>query len=410
VILSRALPPPHAVEHTTLTWEEVQSWFKTAFFSGAEFPVSMGSAEKLSPVAAAHRILTNAMSVLPVGLYRKEGDARYPAEDPQLEYVLKVRANERMSPSLCRKIIMSQAFWYGEGYAWIRRDSFGRVIELIPLPSEGRVIRKDEDTGHIWYDFTVDGEMKTFAPSELLIHFFDTYDGLHGRGMLSLARETIATDGAAQRYNKKFYQNGARLSGIVEVDSKLEKPGRDKIKAEFENYAVSGEETFRVAVLDRGFKFTPIGLSQSDSQFMQSRSFSAEEVSRFTGIPAYMLQSGKQSYQSNEQQWLDFVTSTLIGHTTAWDHEWTYKLLSRAQLITRHYLRSNVAALLKGDSKSRAEFLTKMVSYAIYSPDECRALEEKNPWPDHIGEKPLITKNLDSLENVLKGAKKNEGG
>ena len=42
--------------------------------------------------------------------------------------------------------------------------------------------------------------------------------------MLDLARETVAMDTMAQRFGKKFYQNGARLSGVVEVDTDT-KPG-----------------------------------------------------------------------------------------------------------------------------------------------------------------------------------------
>ena len=45
------------------------------------------------------------------GLYRKDGDARVPVKDPDLQKVLKERANEYMSPFMMRKIVMSNAFW-----------------------------------------------------------------------------------------------------------------------------------------------------------------------------------------------------------------------------------------------------------------------------------------------------------
>lgn len=401
--LSKAIAAPRAVEYTELTWDEVQTWFQTAFFSGDEYPVAAYSAEKLSPVAAAHRILTGAMSVLPVGLYQRKDGARLPLSDTYLDRVLKVRANERMGPARFKKILMSNAFWYGAGYGWIRRDALGRILELIPLPSEGVTIRYDADARQYWYDCTVDGVFKTFAPSELLIVFFDTYDGLHGRGMLDLARETIATDGSAQMYGKKFYQNGARMSGIVEVDGDLKKAGRDKIKDEFKSYAATGEDAFRVAVLDRGYKYTPMGISQKDAQFLESRGFSAEEVSRFTGIPAYMLQTGKQSYQSNEQQQLDFVTNTMLLHVTDWEQEWSYKLLSPLQISESDYLRFNLGVLLRGDSKSRSEFYEKMIQSAVYCPDDCRAFEELNPLPNKMGQHFFMTKNWDSVENILSG-------
>ncbi|MPN28897.1 hypothetical protein SDC9_176342 [bioreactor metagenome] len=127
-----------------------------------------------------------------------------------------------------------------------------------------------------------------------------------------------------------------------------------------------------------------------------------EETSRFTGIPAYMLQTGKQSYQSNEQQQLDFVTNTLMAHVVGWEQEWSHKLLSTKQKAAGDYLRFNVGVLLRGDNKSRAEFYAKMVSNSIYCPDDCRAFEEMNPLPDGIGAEFLVTKNMDSLKKVLK--------
>ena len=48
-----------------------------------------------------------------------------------------------------------------------------------------------------------------------------------------------------------------------------------------------------------------------------------EEISRFTGIPLYKLQAGKQSYQSNEQQGIDYVVNTLQPIVTQWEQELT---------------------------------------------------------------------------------------
>src|SRR5699024_7099815 len=123
-----------------------------------------------------------------------------------------------------------------------------------------------------WYDYNVDGVQRTFAPYELSFLFFETYDGVLGRGLLDLAREAIATDAMAQRYGKKFYQNGARLSGIVTVESDTSPDSRQKIKREVRRYA--SDDMFAVAVLDHDMKYTPLGVSQSDAQYIESRSFS----------------------------------------------------------------------------------------------------------------------------------------
>ncbi len=403
MIVSKALVPRprNGAEVRELDWEQVQGWFQRTFFAGEELPSSQRAAEQESPIAAAHRILTNAMSVMPIGVYQRRDGGRYPTDVPELDYLLKVRPNARMGPALSRKVLMSQAFWHGEGYLGIFRDLRGRICDLIPLPTEGRTIRKDQSSGQLWYDFTVDGLTLTFAPSDLIIVFFDTYDGLYGKGMLALAKSTIATDAGAQRYAKKFYQNGARMSGIVSVDTDLGQEGRDKIKTSFQRYA--SEDEFKVAVLDRGMTYTPIGLNQRDAQFIESRNFTVEEVSRFTGIPQYMLQSGKQAYESNEQQQLDFVVSTLQPYVTQWEEEFQYKLLTEQQLKAGFYLRMNVAARLRGDNESRSRFYEKMIASGVYCPDDCRALEEKNPLPDGAGQRFFMTKNLDTVEHIISG-------
>lgn len=401
---SMARQAENKAEVRELDWSEVQTWFRDIFLSGEEIPTNQRTAEQESPIAAAHRILTNAMSVMPISIFQRREDGRHPVSVPELDYLLRVRPNVRMGPALCRKVLMSQAFWHGEGYLGIFRDRRGRITDLIPLPTEGRRVRKDQESGQLWYDFTVDGLTKTFAPADLVIVFFDTYDGLYGKGVLALAKAAIASDAGAQKYARKFYQNGARMSGIVSVDTDLGKEGRDKIKREFARYA--GEDEFKVAVMDKGFVYTPIGLNQQQAQFIESRSFTVEEVSRFTGIPQYMLQSGKQAYSSNEQQQLDFVVSTLQPYVTQWEEEFQYKLLTTAQLGSGFYMKMNVAARLRGDNESRSRFYEKMIGSSVYCPDDCRALEEKDPLPGGLGSRFYMTKNLDTVEHIVSG----EGG
>ena len=406
MLLSKAVTPPRdAITEQPLSWDEVQQWFRQVFFCGEELDAGQRNAEKLSPVAAAHRILTNSFGVIPFSVYQKDGEARKSVDDAALNQVLKIRPNTNMSPFLCRKTQMSNAFWHGFGCIWNRRDRFGTLDARIPLPSDCCKIRKDQATGAYWYDFNVDGVQKTFAPYELSILFFESYDGIHGRGLLDLARESIATDAMAQRYNKKFYQNGARLSGVVEVDTDAGSETRKKIKNEFRQYA--SDDAFAVAVVDHGMKFTPIGLSQNDAQFIESRGFGVEEISRFTGIPKYMLQVGKEAYNSNAQQRIDYVTDTLVPYVIQTEQEDSYKVLNTLQRGDGWYIRGNVEVLLRADPTTRANFFEKMIQNAIYCPDDCRAKEEKDPIPGGLGKKFLATKNLGSLESILKGDKRN---
>lgn len=406
MLLSRATQSPqNAVEVKTHSYEEFIQLFKTAFLSGEEMDTGLRNAERLSPIAAAHRIMTNSFGMVPMALFKKDGDARVAVADAVLDAVIKQRPNPNMSPFILQKTVMSNAFWHGVGYVWNRRNERGEIIARIPLPSECVSVRKDPETGAYWYDCSVDGLHRTFASYELSILLFETYDGIKGRGILQLARETIATDSMAQRYNKKFYQNGSRLSGIVEIDTDANKDTRTKVREEFRSYVT--DDAFSVAVLDHGMKYTPLGISQADAQYIESRQFSVEEVSRITGIPKHMLGVGKEAYNSNAQQRIEWVTDGLLPYVTQWEQENSYKALTISQRNLGWYFRGNVAVLLRADPKTRSEYYDKMIQDAVFCPDECRAMEERNPIPGGLGKKFLVTKNLGPLEFILEGGENN---
>ena len=307
------------------------------------------AAHRHKGLAAAHRILSNSFGLIPFGLYRKEGEERVAGDTPELIRVLKIRPNDYMSPFVLRKVVMSNAFWHGFGAVWNRRGPDGLIAERIPLPSDCCSIRQDPETGQYFYDYSVDGVFRTFTGYELSFLFFESYDGIRGRGFLNLARETIGAEGAAQQYGRKFYQNGAMISGIVEVDTDLGREERDRVRSEFAKYNPYDDDAFKVAVLGRGYKYTPIGLNQKDSQYIESRTFSVEEVARFSGVPKSMLQSGKESYESNQQQRIVFVTDVLMPYIIQAEQENSYKCLLRQQRAEGLYFKGNPAVLLRGD-------------------------------------------------------------
>ena len=394
----------HSVRAAAADPDKRIDWLELGKFFGEEAggPLSPAQAEQVSPVAAAHRLLTNQFGLIPYGLYERKEGARVPVEDAALTAMLKGRPNPNHSMFALRKTVMSNAFWYGWGAVWNRRDHNGTLVERIPLPTDCGTIRRDNSTGMIWYDFTVDGVQRTFSSYDLSILRFESHDGIQGRGLLTMAKSSIRTDAKAQEYQRKFYENGARISAIVEVDSDADSETRDAIRREFNRF--SREDAFKMAVLDHGMKVTPLGISQTDAQYLESRGFTVEEISRFTGVPKYMLQSGKESYDSNRQQRVDYVTDVLVPYVVQWEQEDTYKLLVERQREKGWYVHGNPSVLLRGDDESRFKVYQAAIYDGVLNPDECRELEERAPIPGGLGKTHFITKNLASLEAVAKGA------
>jgi HK97 family phage portal protein len=153
-----------------------------------------------------------------------------------------------------------------------------------------------------------------------------------------------------------------------------------------------------VAILDLGMKYTQLGISQQDAQYIESRHFTVEEISRFTGIPAYMMQEGKQSYNSNEQQKLDFLVDTLTPHLVQMEQEWGYKLFSEKDVEEGFYLKKNVAGILRGTHEARANYYEKMTGIGAMNADEVRASEDRSPIPDGLGQKFWKSKNYAPMD------------
>lgn len=192
---------------------------------------------------------------------------------------------------------------------------------------------------------------------------------------------------------------------MLEVDTDAKPETRQKLKKEFQAYA--SDDAFAVAVIDHGMKFTPMGVSQSDAQFIETRAFSVEEISRFSGIPKHMLQTGNESYDSNAQQRLNYITDTCLPYVVQWESEDTYKLPRPRDREAGVYIHGNVEALLRADPTTRADFYVKLIEHSVMCPDDARAKEELNPIPGGLGKRFLVTKNLGSLESVLKGEEGN---
>ena len=242
-----------SITYTELDYEAMLRRIERIFSLDNDTPeIAVANAEQLSPVAAAHRILTDSMSVLPIALRRKAGGERQELDTrPDLDYVLHCRMNDAMSPAMGKKILMSQAFWHGLGAAYIERDALGRVTGLYPLQTAGYQYMRDRDTGQSWYAFTVDDMTRKFQPGDLLLCFFETYDGKHGRGMLDLARETVATDRAARATNRPYQIRNAPAAAQP-----------------------SGVHTYAAATV----KHVPPAISSRSSRYSQSRIFSCFSI------------------------------------------------------------------------------------------------------------------------------------
>lgn len=355
---------------------------------GAETVSETGSM-KLSAVNRCVELISQSVGKLPI--YCVNTTTRQRVRHDVL-YLLNVRPNESMTPSVERQMVEANRLCGGAGYEWIIRDRHsGRPVELIPLPWE-LVQPWRDDRGQLWFGVVnpINGDPMVLHNQDVKRVMAYTHDGVHGQSVLSRASEVIRSGRATQQYELSYFQNGGAPSGTLETDADLngkmtrtksdgsteEVSFRQVMREEWEKVHAGPSNSHRVAILDHGLKYKPITISNADAQMVESKDVTVSDIARFFGVPLSKLYAGKQAYNSNEQNAIDYVVSTLHPIAAQYDEENSYKLLPDYELRSGLWLGMNLLAELKGDTTSRGNWYKAMRDVGAFSADDIRELED----------------------------------
>ena len=375
----------------TLTLESPAGWLTGEESVG----MSRDRAMKISTVNRCVEVLSNSMAVLPVYIMNERTKERLP--DHRLGHVLWERANEAMTAFDYQRLMLCNELLRGNAYAWIYRDPrTGWPRELIPLPPDYMTIRVDLD-GHVWYFFThpTTGETTMLRPEEILHYKAYSEDGIEGISVLRRASMTLSTARAAQQYENSTWMSGGQPSGILTTDadlgnsievvqpdgSKVTVDPKEQLRKSWEAVHRGPGNAFRIAVLDLGLKYQPISMTNSDAQFVESNEIRVADVCRFFGVPLHLAYAGKQSYQSNEQNGIEFVNYTLLAYETQWGQEDTYKLLLPSERSAQLRIKRNLKVFLKGDTAAQSAWYRTMREISALNSNEIRGLEDMGTIP-----------------------------
>lgn len=372
--------------------------------------VTSAAALKISAFYRAIDLLTDSIGKYPVTV--RNLATRVEAEDHYLGPLLWERPNEAMTPYSYNKLVDYQRRVLGNAYVWICRDGAGRPVELLPLPPGSCGPYIEPGSGKLWYIATNprSGQMYRLDPADLL-HFkgFST-NGVEGVSLLTHAARTLNVAEARDQYEGSVYKNGGQPGGVLYTDTDLSRvpekvledgtklSAQDIIRKEWERIHNGPDNAFRVAVLDHGLKYQVISMNNTDAQFVENKAVTVEDIARFCGVPLHKLYAGKQSYNSNEANSLDYVVDTMHPTVVQYEQECSYKLLTATERRRgKLWICINMMAELRADSATRAAWYQKMRELGAYSVNDIRRLEDAPDVPG--GDTRLASLNYIPLED-----------
>lgn len=407
-----------AAKKAELTLESSDGWVPVG--RNRDRPVSQSQALKISAFYRAVDLRSDSIGRLPITV--KNLATRREVENHYLGRVLWSRPNEAMTPFVYKKLVEYKRLVLGNSYVWIFRDRNGRVAELIPLPPGTCQPYIDPSTGKLWYVATnpKTHEMYRLPPEDILHYKGFSTDGIEGVSLLTQAARTLRVAESRDVYEQDFYDNGGRPSGVLKTDTDLsgkteqvDEEGRemsykDIIRKEWERIHTGAGKSMRIAVLDNGLDYTPISVSNSDAQFVESKGVSIADIARFTGVPLYLLYSGKESYQSNQANGTEYVKYAIQPAVVQYEEEDSLKLLTPSERAEGLWLPRNMMAELRGDSTTRKEWYRGMREIGAMSVNEIRALEDMPPVPG--GDGLYASSNYVPLEDWPELSRRRAGG
>jgi len=223
----------------------------------------------------------------------------------------------------------------------------------------------------------------TLSPSDVLHIPGLGFDGLIGYSPIAMAKNAIGLAIATEEYGAKFFANGAAPSGVLEHPGTIKDPQRVK---ESWNSAYQGSaNAHKIAVLEEGMKYTPIGIAPEQAQFLETRKFQINEIARIFRVPPHMLADlEKSSFSNIEQQSLEFVKYTLDPWVVRWEQSMCRVLFSESEKPT-YFIKFNVDGLLRGDYASRMTGYATARQNGWMSANDIRELENLDRIASDLG-------------------------
>lgn len=194
-------------------------------------------------------------------------------------------------------------------------------------------------------------------------------NGLRGLSVLEAARNVIGTTLAADKAAARMFKTGMLIGGLVSTDENMtEQQGREAL-AGLKNKLQGTQNAGDIAMINASLKFTPWSMSAEDAQFIESRTFQVEEISRLLGVPKVLLaEDGASSWGTGIGQLLGYMQKTTFV-------PWTTRVQQRLStlLSAPRHCEFEYDGLLAGSPAEEAGLVMQLLAAGIITTDEARA-------------------------------------
>jgi HK97 family phage portal protein len=369
ILPDRAVEPVQALAPKPLTGGELLELLGASNRSSAGVDVNERTAMCVSSVYACTALIGGAISSCPFNLFNvtKDGPERVDEYSQNavadLWWLLNVQPHPAISAAVFWEYVGWSLLLHGDFFAPILRNGNSpRAAGFLPIHPRNVQVFPDLETGTGWppkyFVQQMNGELKQI-PYDDIIHIPGIgFDGLRGMSVIKYAaKQAIGTALAAEEFSAKFFGNGAKPDFALKSPEDLSPEAVATLRATWQSRYGGAANSHLPAILTGGLELAELTMNAEDAALIATRQFQVIDIARIFGVPPHMIgETEKASSWGTgiEAMGIGFVKYTLQRHLTKIEQEFNRKLFAPTR--ARTYGCFDVEGLLRGDSKSRAEY------------------------------------------------------
>lgn len=268
----------------------------------------------------------------------------------------------------------------GNTYVWKQRDIFGDVYQLHVLNPD-RVQTLVADNGDVFYQIARDKlfniDTDTVMPASEIIHdrFNCLYHPLVGLSPITACAISAGQGIAIQNNQTVLFKNGSRPDGVLSVPAAISGDKAKEIKAQWQA-THSGVNQGGVAVLGDGAKYEIISISADDAQLIDQLKLTGEIVCSVFHVPPFKVGIGSIPTGTKIEDLNEIYYSDCLQHYI----ESIENLLdAHLELEDGVEIEADLDTLIRMNSSSKIDYLTKGTSSGLFTINEARADLRKLP-------------------------------
>lgn len=326
----------------------------------------------VSAVCACVRLLSESVASLPLFVFRRTETSKVKASEYPLYWVLHNSPNDYQTSYTWLAQAMTHVLLHGNAYSAIERDSAGVVKRLWPLQPEYLTVQTTGDA--IIYEYYRNAEKHTFGFSDVLHLKGPSLNGVTGLSIIGLAKQGIGLATAQDQHGAAMFRNRARPGVLLKMPGVLTQQQRSTIRESFDANFSGAMNAGKMFLLEAGMELAgTVGFSAEDSQFLQSRQFSVQEIARWFRVSPTMIGDlSRSTYSNSEQEQLSFLQHSLRPWLVNIEAELNLKLFPSR---TQFFAEFDMSGFQRADQATRYEAYSKGLTAGFLTVGDVRSWE-----------------------------------